>query len=367
MRRVLASGCVDGFAELKELSASRGPTGEIATEIARLCSGVRTQSKVLDSSRSASAPSIPAAGQSLPATAGASALGLDRRGRSRLVPALTLYGIWAGIAFDVLADIDGDRAIVLFPLLGMAGGLAGSLLATQTGEITSGQAWSIITGLEYGTVSGLLWAGAADASTDKGIVGTGLVAGVAGGGLGLLVARYRPRAGAVEMVRSGGIWGTATALMLALMSPSEPSSQAMLTTLAIGLDAGMLGGAVLASRIPISVSRMLLIDAGALAGLGFGLGATWLIAGSDGHRQMIGAGGLVGLLVGIGTAVVLTGDMDSNADALATATPTFPALVVRDPRGHFSLGSFALAPVVGPPGSRRAVTGATATLFGGTF
>lgn len=363
MRRVLISGCGDGVAELRELAASSDPAAGIAGEVVRLCRDVRA--------RPAGSP--PPAGTSLPDAAApptevtpssSSAAALDRRGRSRLVPALTLYGIWAGIAFDILADVSGDRAVVVAPLLGMVAGLGGSVLATRTGEITLGQAWSIITGLEYGTVSGLLWAGAAESSTDNTVVGTGLIAGVVGGGVGLLVARQRPRAGAVEMVRSGGIWGTGTALMLALMSPSEPSTQAMLITLATGLDVGLLGGALLASRFPFSVNRMLLVDAGALAGLGFGLGVTWLAAGAD-HRQLIGAGGLVGLLAGLAAAVVLTGDMDSEEDKSARAS--FPALVVRDERGKFSLGSFALTPVVAPAGSRLPINGMAATLFGGRF
>ena len=373
LRRVLASGCVDGLAPLSALATAPGRSGEIAAQILRLCTDLRGKASGAPGTTAPRPAQPPAADAGLPSFGPPpDATVPDRHGRSRLIPALTLYGLWAGIAFDILADVNGNRTVVLFPLLGMAGGLAGSIVATRDREISNGQAWSIITGLEYGTVSGLLWAGAADASTSKGIVTSGLVAGLAGGGVGLLVAAHRPPAGGVELVRSGGIWGTAASLMLAILSPSEPSSQAILTTAAIGLDAGMLGGALLAWRIPISVNRVLMIDAGALAGLGFGLGGAWLIAGSSGSsRRAIGAGGLVGLAAGIVAAVVLTREMDATADT-RPSNPV-PALVVYDPDshhghfGHFGWGALAVTPVAGPPGAGRAVVGAAATLLGGTF
>ena len=214
----------------------------------------------------------------------------------------------------------------------------------------------------------MLWAATLDSRTDRQIVGYALAAGAVGGAAGTLIAAYyRPPQGAVEMVRSGGLWGTSTALMLALMASSDnASSHAIFTTLAIGMDAGLATGALLASKFTVSRNRMLLIDAGALAGLGFGLGGTWLIAGSSSNRHAIGAGGLVGLAAGLVIATVATGNMDADDDR-SQARNMVPALVARDESGHWGLGSLAVAPVAGPAGSGASVIGATATLLGGTF
>ena len=276
----------------------------------------------------------------------------DRGGRAQLVLGTTLYGIWTGIAIDILGDVGGDRAPVLAPLLGMAAGLGGALYATRGGDITAGQAWSVITGLDYGTYNGLLWAAARDARTDKGVVGTALGAGVAGGAVGILVALQRPPQGAVEMVRSGGLYGTAAGLMGALLFASDsPSSKAIFTTLATGMDVGLVGGAALASQVAISRNRMLLIDAGTVAGLGFGLGTAWLAAGSGGNgRHALGAGGLVGLGVGMATAILLTRRMDDRQEAERTSPPAASALAARDERGRWSFGGITLIPVAAPDG-----------------
>jgi hypothetical protein len=351
VRRVLGSGCRDGLSELRALAASRGPGFEIAAEIVRLCG-------------QAGAHFPPARLVEVPEPAPPLR---DRGGRAQLVLATTLYGIWAGIAVDVLGDIDGDRTPVLAPLLGMAAGLGGSLYATRGGNITAGQAWSVITGLDYGTYNGLLWAAARDARTDKGVIGTALGAGLAGGALGILVAVQRPPQGAVEMVRSGGLYGTAAAFMGALLFASDsPSSKAIFTTLATGMDVGLAGGAALASRVAISRNRMLLIDAGTVAGLGFGLGTAWLVAGSGGNgRHALGAGGLVGLGVGMATAILLTRRRDDAHEAEGTA-PAASALAARDEHGHWSFGGFTLVPVPAPDGApRRGLVGAVMPLAAG--
>jgi hypothetical protein len=355
---VLRSGCREGVPELRALASARGSGAEVAAEIVRLCGQVEAVAGAdahFPRARLVELPEPPPPRS-------------DRGGRAQLVLGTTLYGIWTGIAIDVLGDVDGDRLPVLAPLLGMAAGLAGSLYATRGGDVTAGQAWSIITGLDYGTYNGLLWAAARDARTDKGVVGTALGAGMAGGAVGILVAMQRPPQGAVEMVRSGGLYGTAAALMGALLfAPDSPSSKAIFTTLATGMDVGLASGAALASQVGISRNRMLLIDAGSIAGLGFGLGGAWLVTGSGGNgRHALGAGGLVGLGVGMAAAIFLTRGMDDRGEAETTTPPAASALAARDERGRWSFGGFTLVPVAAPDGGpRRGLVGAVVPLVAG--
>lgn len=357
LRRALISGCRAGILELRALAKAGGPSSAIAAEVVRLCEDIR--------SRQPSALAAGAAAESAAAGAPGDARGLDRSGRSRLVLASAVYGIWAGIAFDILADVEDGRMVVLPPMLGLAAGLGASIYATRSGEITAGQAWAVITGLDYGTYSGLLWSAAADSDEER-VFGTALATGVAGGLIGVLAARFRPAQGSVELVRSGGLWGTATTAMLALMS-SNISDTGVFTMLAAGMDLGLLGGGLLATQVNVSRDRMLLIDTGAITGLLFGLGTTWLIAGIDDNRQAIGAGGLAGLLAGIAIAVVLTQDMDADDAKQARAPTPVPAFITRDTDGHWRSGGLSVVPLFGPPGSMSPVLGATATLIGGAF
>ena len=290
----------------------------------------------------------------------------ERGGRAQLVLGATLYGIWTGVAIDVLGGVDGDRQRVLFPMLGMVAGLGGSLVATRQGGITGGQAWSIITGLDYGTYNGLLWSAATDRATDKRVVGVALGAGLAGGAIGAVVAGYHPPQGGVELVRSGGLYGTGVALLAALLiAPDGASSKAIFTTVATGMDVGLAAGAILATQVPISRNRVLLVDAGTVAGAGLGLGTTWLIAGTHGDaRRALGAGGLIGMGAGMAAAILLTRGLETGHQAAADAAPV-PALATRDQAGSWRPGTLALVPVTASDNTR--IIGASVPVVGGVW
>ena len=173
------------------------------------------------------------------------------------------------------------------------------------------------------------------------------------------------------MVRSGGLYGTAATFMGALMlAPEQGSSKGVFAALAMGMDVGLASGAALAYQVDISRNRMLLIDAGTIAGLGFGLGGTWLVTGSGRDaRRALGAGGLVGLGAGMAVAILLTRGMDDEdrGRAASRATPA-SALAARDEHGRWAFGGLSLVPVGAPEGaSRRGLVGAMVPLVGGSL
>ena len=200
LRRLLRSGCRDGLHEARDLAASGGATW--AATVARLCGEI-----LRDQARAFARASGPHA---------------ERDGRGTLVIASTIYGIWAGIAFDVLFTIDGVRTAIVPPLLGMGAGLALSLAITGDRPLTNGQAWSIVTGLEYGSFNGAFWAGGFGLGAHD-VVATTLVAGLAAGAAGLLVANQLvPTQGEVEVVRSGLLWGTVAGMLgVATFAPNS--------------------------------------------------------------------------------------------------------------------------------------------------
>jgi hypothetical protein len=335
LRRLLRSGCRDGLPEARALAARGAVTW--ADTVARLCGEILR-----------AAPAPRARG--------------DHDGRGTIVIASTLYGIWVGIATDVLFTFNDPRGVIVPPLIGMAAGLGVSLLLTGDHPLTNGQAWTIVTGLEYGSVNGALWAGAFDFSATD-VVGTTLATGLAAGAIGLLVSqKMSPDQGDVEVVRSGLLWGTAAGLLTMLTIATDGTSQSYLRGAGVSMDLGLLGGLALAASFDVSRNRDLIIDAGFLGGGFAGFGLTLLIEGATTDGRAYAAGALGGMVAGGLTAIYLTRNMDAPDEERG---PTVAALLGRDERGHWSWGTPGPTPVL--DGLGRRIIGATFTALGGNF
>jgi hypothetical protein len=338
LARVLRSSCRDG---LDDVRAHRDdPNAPWAMTVLRLCNEILIEQTEKRS-----------------VTGG-------NEGRGRLVLWSSLYGIWLGIAADIMFDIDGDRAVIVAPLIGLAGGLGLSLLATSDTQLSVGEAWTIITGLDYGTINGALWAGGLDFS-DKGVVGTAVATSVAATSVGVLVASARsPSAGDIELVRSGLLWGTVGGALATFVIAPHASDTAAFKAIAASMDLGFLVGVGLANTYDLSRNRMLIIDAGALTGGLFGLGIAWLAAGANNNGRGLAGAGLAGLLTGIGVAAWATRHLDAPDMHIARA-PSLPAVLARDADGRWRFGTPGALPVFDGTGSR--VVGATVSAVGGLF
>jgi hypothetical protein len=367
LRRVLTSGCRDG---LDAVYARVGdPTAPWAETVLRLCGEILRDTPVArrpvttvpgEGDRDTDTLTVEAGGPHPDAT--------EHEGRGRVVFWSSLYGIWLGIATDVLFHVSGNRAVILPPLIGMGAGLGLSLQLTRDTPLTAGQAWTIITGVDYGSVNGALWAGAFDASS-KAVVGTAVVSGFAATAAGLAVAdAASPSAGDIELVRSGLLWGgVAGYLGVAALSPSDhlDGSTAALGA-AVAMDAGFLATLALTRKLELSKSRVLILDAGALGGGLTGLGIAWLSVGDAGQsRRTLTGAALLGLGAGIAIAALGTQDMDKHRRDVAGPVSTVPAFLARSLDGTWGPGSPAPTPVLDGPGRR--VVGATVNAVGGVF
>jgi hypothetical protein len=344
LRRVLSSGCHAGVPEVRALAA--GGAAPWAETVARLCGEIlRTQL--------AADPVAP------PPVAHRN----ERNGRGTIVSASTLYGIWVGIGIDLMFDIDGPRATIVPPLLGMAAGLGLSLALTSDRPIDSAQSWSIITGLEYGSLNGGFWAAGLDLSHEE-VAGTALVTGLVAGAAGLVVGeKLDPEQGDVEIVRSGLLWGTAAGMLgMAALSSSGSSLTTFYRGTSVVMDLSFLAGLGIAATSNVSRNRVLIIDAGTLGGLVAGGGVTWLATATpnvDGRK--LAAGALAGMTIGMLTTIYLSRHVDDDDDR----GPTVGALLGRDARGRWHLGTPDPTPVL--DGLGRRIIGATFTALGGNF
>ena len=102
---MLRSSCRDGLDDVARAGAD--PNAPWAATVARLCDDILLEKM-----------------QAHSVTGG-------NEGRGRLVLWSSLYGIWLGIATDIMFEIDGDRAVIVAPLVGMGAGLGLSLAATS--------------------------------------------------------------------------------------------------------------------------------------------------------------------------------------------------------------------------------------------
>jgi hypothetical protein len=342
---VLRSGCAEGLPRLTALADRTDlPPDDraMARRVAGLCQNI-----LADRARSGAPPP----GE------------VDRSGRGKLVFGGVLYGIWAGVALDIMADIDDGRALVIPPLIGGAAGLAISLLTTREGEITNAQAWARITGFDYGTYSGLIWGAAADGDEEV-VVGTALATGLAGGITAILLTRNRhPLQGDVELVRSGGLWGFATGgLLAAVVQPDQ--SRSVFTMMGLGMDGGLAVGLTLANVYDLPRNRVLFMDTGALGGGLLGFAAAYLTIGSpdnDRDSRILAGSALVGLYAGMGTALYLTRNMAPDRH---DARGDMPGLVTRDLSGRWRLGRPSLLPWIDQEGH---LTGALAPILAGAW
>jgi hypothetical protein len=345
LRRVLWSGCHAGVSDVRALAANGGAPW--AETVARLCGEIlRAQAAV------PAAPPSPVAHRN------------EHNGRGTLVSASTLYGIWVGIAADVMFKIDGPRSAIVPPLLGMAAGLGLSLATTSEHTIDNAQSWSIITGLEYGSLNGAFWAGGLGLSR-KTVVSTALATGLVAGAVGLVIGdKLDPEQGDVEVVRSGLLWGTVAGMLgMATLSSSGGSSTTFYRGTGVAMDLGFLAGLGVAASSEVSRNRVLIIDAGTLGGLVAGGGLTWLATTSPNNvsGRALAAGALGGMTIGMLATIYLSRHMDDDDDG----GPTVGALLGRDARGRWRLGTPDPAPVL--DGLGRRVIGATFTAVGGTF
>ena len=344
LTRVLRSGCHEGLEAVREHSSD--PDATWAPTVTRLCNDILV-AKGMTPGRQVSG---------------------GNEGRGRMVLWSTAYGIWLGIATDILFEIDGERAVVVAPLLGLGAGLGLSLAATSNYQLTVGEAYTIITGLDYGSFNGALWAGGFDLNS-KGVVGATVATSIAATSIGVLVANTKsPTAGDIEVVRSGLLWGTIGGfLTVATIGPSltdNISAQSLLKLTALSMDLGFVAGIGFASYFDLSRNRVLIIDTGALAGGLAGGGIAWLIGGSGSEGRGIAGAALAGMLLGIGVAAYATRDLDTQNVGIAAA-PTVPALLSRDGAGRWGGGTPGPVPVFDGTGTR--LVGATLSAVGGVF
>jgi len=297
--RLLAGQLAAAAEELEAIAADpgAGADAERAATLARLARDLAARGRFV--------PFAPPVGAPAPAAPSA-----DRGGRAELVLFSTLYGVYAAGATMMMADVENERLIAALLLAGGSAGLGTSLLQTRAGPISSGRADAIDSAAVWAGYNGTLLGVIGDANF-RVAAGISLASSAAGLGTAALLTRAQsPRAGTVASANSGGIWGLAAGAFISSTYPGDGNLKAVLSTILLSADAGLLAGGWLGERYAVSRERALLIDAGAVVGILAGL-AVYGIVQPD-AREASGALGLAGLGAGIGAATWFTRDWDDD-------------------------------------------------------
>ncbi len=237
----------------------------------------------------------------------------------------TIYGIWLGIAVPAALSADSPEPYGVGLLLGAPGGFFGGRAYSRARPLSLGQTRAITWGGTWGALQGMALANAMDfgggeriiggdvvheEADDEAVLGTMVIASAVGIGGGVLAARQEIRPGTATSATLGSLWGSWFGLATAILADldDDPTWATMMLT----GNAGLVGGALAGSRLPLSRSRARLISVGGLIGGVGGLGVV-LIADVGDENAAIGvtlAGSVAGLVLG----GVLTRGHDTEED-----------------------------------------------------
>lgn len=242
--------------------------------------------------------------------------------RAELAILQTAHGIAAGAEFCTMADCDDVRPFVVSILVGGGAGLGISLAATG-GGITAGRTLALNSGTGWGVWHGIAINLIAETELDTPFFATMLAAQALGTAAGGLIGYHlRPGAGDVSLANSAGIWSGVLMLLLNAATEFELIDGSRLAAaLLAATDVGLLAGALVARETPMSRGRTLIIDAGGILGMLLGFGIDVLIQGEQFQPGPFFGLGIGGTVAGLATATALTKSWDLTEDAAAGPEP----------------------------------------------
>jgi hypothetical protein len=243
--------------------------------------------------------------------------GLERSGSTELRIWATTYGLWLGVAVPAAFGADGTEPYGVGLLLGGPAGLFAGRAFTRSRPISVGQARAITWGGTWGTWQGLGWAHVLDLGEDQRCDEFGycyesgnpdeerfaamVVGGLAGVIAGSIIARNPVPSAVATGANLGSLWGTWFGAASTVLFDIDDDA-AMLTTLLAG-NVGLGVGALAASRLNMSRSRVRMVSIGGVVGAVGGLGLDLIIQPDD-EKAAIAipmAGSILGLAIAMGT------------------------------------------------------------------
>jgi hypothetical protein len=239
----------------------------------------------------------------------------SRGARAELVLFQTLHGVVAGLELCQVIDCDDARPYAASLMSGGGLGLGLSILGTRQG-VRAGHTAMMDSGVLWGAWNGFGVSQIRE-SNEKALYASMLVGQAVGLGVGALAWNGpRPTAGQVATASAVGTWATLLTAFVHGMTEFDASGRTIWTTLLLAGDAGLLAGAALAYRVPVSRGRVYLVNAGGILGL---LAGSIFVHYGEPSGPKIFVPLTAGTVLGLGLAIYSTRgwDLPANAPSLA--------------------------------------------------
>jgi hypothetical protein len=269
-------------------------------------------------------------------------------------------GVLASIDILVRQDVQNGGAGTMILIGGLVGGGAGGWLLTQKYEVDAGAAHATTLGLLVGMANAALLIEPSGWSRPESILGLLLAGSAIGAGGGFVYGQAADlTSGQAMFVGNLATLGAATAAFGAITgSQDEEFGNWESGTLALGLDAGLVAGALIAPQLEWSPRRSKVVFAatgvGALLG-GMIAGLTTNTSDNGGSRDpngnIVAACMTAGMWGGFAIGIVMTRDAPSDPKFTRPAQPTAAAPAAPTPTTY--------APWVGDRGQLGILAGGT--------
>lgn len=233
-----------------------------------------------------------------------------------------MVGALAGVEIILRQDVDNGSLGTFIMLGGVFGGGAGGYLLTEKYDVDAGAAHATTIGLLAGTANGALLIKPTlegDYEADE-VMGLIFLGSAFGAGAGFAYGQAADLTeGQATFLGNAVLLGTSTAALTAILGSRNGQYDSWENgTLALGLDAGLIGGALLAPHLDWSKRRSRIV----LAGTVLGALAGGMVAGlttkkdnateSNNKDDVVAGCMTAGLWAGFGLGIYMTRDDDPD-------------------------------------------------------
>lgn len=267
----------------------------------------------------------------------------------------TIYGLYNGGALIPMAlGSTRPETVGAGLLLGGPAGFLIGLKLTQMRPYSAGQARAITWGATWGMFQGLQWADLLNLGEDRygslsneAIATSMIIGGAVGIVGGAIAARRDITPGTATSAMLGSVWGTWFGVASSIIMYSDGNGS--VATMMLAGNAGLIGGALAGSRVPLSSGRIRLISVGGLIGTFAGVGGV-LIGQPDSEKVMVGIPLLTGIAgLALGAAATRNRDWtDTSEDAGAAASLPAPGSLLNWSDGNWAFSTPLPIPVPAP-------------------
>ena len=226
---------------------------------------------------------------------------IDKSGRTDVLVFAGYYGVWLAIGVPVALNVESSEGFAAFLLTVPVASIFIAHQATKNRSVSDADAEIISLGGWFGTWQGVGWSAIGDGSTEA-IVGTGVLGGLTGIGLGCVLNHATElSAGHAAFMNSANWWGGWLGMLVGAGQEDGGSGDDILGSALVGSTVAVAVTGLAARNTPLTQRRVRYMNMGGVLGALFG-GGLILLADTDsnaGIATMLGVSSVAGGFLGV--------------------------------------------------------------------